>query len=169
MPTGDLAAVDPETGGLATSEFGFGGRIVVTLTGRMALFLSWTRHRFGFDNTMYADYHGEQSGITDHEAVVLAAGLRYYIPNVTEHMPYLQVGAGRYRYRVSGILDQSQAGHTDEPVFGYVLGGGTILPLGTLALDLSIDLHSSRFTFIEGFEERAGWLAFSGCLTLAIR
>jgi|GEM_PF-2230489 len=168
LPTGDLAAVDPATGGLATSDFGFGARGVVTVTRRLALFISWTRHAFGFDTVMYEGYVGQDVWDTEQKVDVVAGGLRWYIPTVDEHRPYFQGGIGSYRYEISGIRDQSPFGHTDDPGFGYTFGGGTILPLGGFALDLSFTLHSTRVTFVEGTEDTATWLLFSGWLTVPI-
>jgi hypothetical protein len=168
MPTGEFAAVDPATGGLATSDFGIGARGVITLTRRFALFISWTRHAFGFDSVMYEDYLGQDVWDVEQRVDAVAGGLRYYIPTVEEHRPYFQGGIGSYRYEISGIRDQSPFGHADDPAFGFTLGGGTILPLGGFALDLSFALHSTRFTFVEGLEGGATWLLFSGWLTIPI-
>ncbi len=168
MPVGDLAAVDPGTGGLATSEFGVTGRICAALTERLALSVAWIGHRFGFDEIMYEEFLGEEVEVTTHQARALIAGIRYYVPNAADHRPYVQAGVGRYVYEITGTRDQSPCGHTDDPVPGYTFGGGTILSTGLFAIDLSLDLHTSRFTFIEGTEGTATWLLFSGCLAVPI-
>ncbi len=166
MPLGDFAAVEPHTGGFATSEFGISLRCCAALTGRISVYLSWTRYTFGFDTTMYEEYVGEEVWDARQHATTLAAGARFYVPTIKEHMPYVQASVGRYTYELEGIRDYTPLGRAYDPVPGFSFGGGTILPLGSVFLELSLDLHTAPFTFVDGDERDAAWLAFTLHLTL---
>ncbi len=161
--TGRFAKRFGDDEGPISEDTGASASVLIRITSHISLFREYAVARFGLDNLEWE--HGR------YRMPYRVTGVRYWFPTSSERYPYLSFGVGRYQSQFRGSFEERNLDIDSNWATGVTYGGGLLIPIGRLNLDLGVRYHSVEVHYSllrYNPDQRATWIGFVGSLSLTL-
>ncbi len=168
--TGEFAESFGDDEGPVSENIGTSTCVLLRITKQISLFKEYAVARFGLDNLEMENGR--------YRIPYRITGVRYWFPTSFIRYPYLQIGIGKYQSLFRGSMADVNLDIDSDWASGVTFGGGLLLSVGRLGLDLGVSCHSVKVLYrppeqppdskVTRLDQEITWIGFNVSISLAL-